>query len=96
MLMLNRLRAVLRESYVGHVMCAVFILSALQFTANAIDDPLSNLAVHFYNLHTSAFPEHEPGVVPALIAYNLLGAAVCLVVALVFGLWVFRIERRLA
>ena len=87
--MLSRLKTVLWESYVGHAMCATFLVIALQFAASALNYPISTVAIHFINKHSNSFPVYEPDIDGWLVSHSMINAGICMALSLVFSRWLF-------
>jgi hypothetical protein len=88
----SNLRTVLRDSYVGHVMCAAFLVSAIHSIGRAIDHPFENTVTNL--LHDlgvgSTSQSSELGV---LLTIEFVNAVAGILLALIFWRWLFRAER---
>src|SRR3954462_15763284 len=79
----SNLRTVLRDSYVGHVMCAAFLVSAIHSIGRAIDHPFENTVTNL--LHDlgvgSTSQSSELGV---LLTIEFVNAVAGILLALIF------------
>jgi hypothetical protein len=89
--MLNNLRTVLRESYVGHVMCAAFMVVAIECLFWAFGYTFANSVKQLLNpIYGNRLPFMEWDIDRFTLTVNLINAAICTALAVLFRLWLLR------
>jgi hypothetical protein len=87
--MFKRIVIVLREQYIGNVMCGVFIFFAIKSLAAVVEAPFLNRIVHIFNTHTTEFPRFEPPIYGAEIVLKSFDFVLFAVLAWIFYRWLW-------
>ena len=91
--MLSRLRTVLRESYVGHVMCASFLVFAVSSIGQAFESPVTNISNYLFEaLGSGMLSSYRSSTSGLLVTIEVSSAVVCTMAALLLWRWLFGIK----
>jgi hypothetical protein len=89
--MLHSLRTVLRESYVGHVMCAAFLLNGFEYIGRAFQDPFENVLRQGLAPYAgSRLPLSSWSISGLSVSFHLIAAVISTLLAVGFGRWIMR------